>query len=102
MNALVYEWRSVSPQSRPRVSVLSDRYESMWQAAIEDAVNAGVLRGDPTIIKRSVLGAMNLTVQWYRPEGRLDPAAFVEALLEATLPALPPGAGKAAAECFWT
>ncbi|MGE8641972.1 MAG: TetR/AcrR family transcriptional regulator, partial [Achromobacter sp.] len=44
-------------------------------------------------IKRCVLGAMNLTVQWYKPGGRLAPAEFIDAMLLAALPTLPSGVG---------
>ncbi|AMG40054.1 TetR/AcrR family transcriptional regulator [Achromobacter xylosoxidans] len=94
MNALVYEWRSLSAPSQASVKVLSDRYEAMWQDAVAAAVAAGLLRGDARVIKRCVLGAMNLTVQWYKPDGRLRPAAFIDEMLRASLPALPEGAGR--------
>lgn len=94
MNALVYEWRSLSPPSRDAVKSLSDRYEQMWQDVVAGAVDAGLLQGDARIIKRCVLGAMNLTVQWYKPGGRLQPAEFIDAMLQASLPALPTGAGR--------
>lgn len=94
MNALVYEWRSLSAPSQASVKVLSDRYEAMWQSVVAGAVQAGLLRGDARVIKRCVLGAMNLTVQWYKPGGRLAPAAFIDAMLQAALPALPAGAGR--------
>lgn len=93
MNALVYEWRSLSAGSQAMVKALSDRYEAMWQLAVSDAVSAGLIKGDARVIKRCVLGAMNLTVQWYKPGGRLAPAEFIDAMLLASLPALPEGAG---------
>ena len=94
MNALVYEWRSLSAPSQAAVKVPSDRYEAMWQSVVAGAVQAGLLRGDARVIKRCILGAMNLTVQWYKPGGRLAPAAFIDAMLQASLPALPADAGK--------
>jgi AcrR family transcriptional regulator len=94
MNALVYEWRSLSAPSRAAVKSLSDHYEEMWQDAVAAAVAAGLLQGDARVIKRCVLGAMNLTVQWYKPDGRLPPAEFIDAMLQASLPSLPAGAGK--------
>lgn len=93
MNALVYEWRSLSAPSQSAVKALSDRYEAMWQSVVAEAVDAGLIQGDARVIKRCVLGAMNLTVQWYKPGGRLAPAAFIDAMLLASLPALPSGAG---------
>ncbi|WP_414639379.1 TetR/AcrR family transcriptional regulator [Achromobacter sp.] len=94
MNALVYEWRSLSEPSQAVVKSLSDRYEAMWQEVVAAAVAAGLLQGDARVIKRCVLGAMNLTVQWYKPGGRLRPAEFIDAMLQASLPTLPPGAGR--------
>ncbi|WP_165360079.1 TetR/AcrR family transcriptional regulator [Achromobacter veterisilvae] len=94
MNALVYEWRSLSAPSQAVVKSLSGRYEAMWQEAVAAAVDAGLLAGDARVIKRCVLGAMNLTVQWYKPGGRLPPAEFIDAMLQASLPALPAGAGR--------
>lgn len=94
MNALVYEWRSLSAPSQAVVKSLSGRYEEMWQEAVAAAVDAGLLAGDARVIKRCVLGAMNLTVQWYKPGGRLQPAEFIDAMLQASLPALPAGAGR--------
>lgn len=94
MNALVYEWRSLSAPSQAVVKVLSDRYEAMWQSVVAGTVGAGLIQGDARVIKRCVLGAMNLTVQWYKPGGRLAPAEFIDAMLQASLPALPAGAGK--------
>lgn len=94
MNALVYEWRSLSAGSQAAVKVLSDRYEAMWQSAVAGAIEAGLIQGDARVVKRCVLGAMNLTVQWYKPDGRLAPAEFIDAMLQASLPALPAGAGR--------
>lgn len=93
MNALVYEWRSLSAPSQSAVKALSDRYEAMWQSVVSDAVSAGLVKGDARVIKRCVLGAMNLTVQWYKPGGRLAPAEFIDAMLLAALPTLPSGVG---------
>ena len=61
---------------------------------VATAVDAGLLAGDARVIKRCVLGSMNLTVQWYRPDGRLAPDAFIEAMLQACPPA-PGGRGVA-------
>ncbi len=93
MNALVYEWRSLSPSGQKDVKALSDQYEAMWQSVMAEAVESGLLQGDARVIKRCVLGAMNLTVQWYKPDGRLSPAAFIDAMLQAALPAIPAEAG---------
>ena len=93
MNALVYEWRSLSAQSQRGVKVLSDLYEGCgrkrWPLPCTPACWPAT-----RVIKRCVLGSMNLTVQWYRPGGRLAPDAFIEAMLQACLPALPAGVGK--------
>ena len=88
MNALVYEWRSLSAQSQRGVKVLSDLYEGMWQETVAAAVYAGLLAGDARVIKRCVLGSMNLTamVSTGRQAGA---GCLIEAMLQACLPALP-------------
>ena len=88
MNALVYEWRSLSAQSQRGVKVLSDLYEGMWQETVAAAVYAGLLAGDAR--------DQALRAGQHEPDGamvstgrRLAPDAFIEAMLQACLPALP-------------
>jgi AcrR family transcriptional regulator len=64
IEALDHEWRS---QIQPR----RDRYESAYRDLIRRGTEEGSLREiDPHVAAMAVLGALNWTVKWFRPEGR--------------------------------
>lgn len=88
MHAMIYEWRSLTPQAREQIQQLSTDYEQLWDRAINEAVAQGLLQGDPAIIRKHVLGGMNFTVRWYRPDGRLSAEQVTEQMLRAALPGL--------------
>ena len=41
----------------------------MWQKALKDLKRAGVIVDDSRVARLFLLGALNWTVQWYRPDG---------------------------------
>ncbi|MCC2595427.1 TetR/AcrR family transcriptional regulator [Pusillimonas sp. MFBS29] len=88
MHAMIYEWRSLTPQAREQIQQLSTAYEQLWHRAINDVVALGLVQGDPAIIRKQVLGGMNFTVRWYRPDGRLNAEQVTRELLRAALPGL--------------
>jgi AcrR family transcriptional regulator len=69
---LLYDWRSLTQANRRRVVQLKDRYDALWQQAINDLKRAGRLPGDPQLVRLLILGAVNWTGTWYRPRGRLS------------------------------
>ena len=69
---LLYDWRSLTQANRRRVVQLKDRYDALWQQAINDLKRAGRLPGDPQLVRLLILGAVNWTGTWYRPGGRLS------------------------------
>ncbi|MFW7342783.1 TetR/AcrR family transcriptional regulator [Pollutimonas sp. H1-120] len=88
MHAMIYEWRSLSPQARVPVQQLSDAYEQLWHRAIDDAAASGLVHGDAAVIRKHVLGGMNFTVSWYKADGRLNADELIEQMLRAALPGL--------------
>ena len=55
---------------RERIQGRRDAYENAYRKLIEDGIAAGLFR--PTDVKvaaLAILGAVNWTVKWYRPEG---------------------------------
>ncbi|MCA1584208.1 MAG: hypothetical protein LC791_05345 [Acidobacteria bacterium] len=61
---------SISPALRGRIVRKRDRYERGLRRIIEDGVKTGELvAGDPAVITRAMLGALNWTVTWFRPDG---------------------------------
>jgi TetR/AcrR family transcriptional regulator, cholesterol catabolism regulator len=68
---------SLPPALRDRIVKKRDRYERAVRKLIADGISAGELvDSDPAIIGRAILGAMNWTVTWFRPDGK-DTAAGV-------------------------
>ncbi len=53
---------------------LRDRYERWWKELFEEGRKRGALRAglDLGIVRLFLFGAMNRTVEWYRPGGKLD------------------------------
>ena len=68
---------------RARIVAKRDRYE----AAVRRIVSQGV-RGrafapcDPVLVTRALLGALNWTARWYRPEGERRPAEIADAFAD--------------------
>lgn len=68
---------SLPPALRDEIVKKRDRYERALRRLIADGVASGELvDSDPAIIARAMLGAMNWTVTWFRPDGA-DTAAAV-------------------------
>lgn len=60
-----------------------DRYEK----AIQQLVAAGVESGDfgpcdPVLVTRAILGALNWTTRWFRPEGHYSPAVVTQSMAD--------------------
>lgn len=66
---LLHESRHLDPEALAEVVTLKDRYEAMWQKALTDLKRAGLIADDSRVARLLLLGALNWTVQWYRPDG---------------------------------
>jgi AcrR family transcriptional regulator len=65
---------ALPPALRAALVRKRDRYEQALRRVIADGVRTGELVDiDPAIVTRAMLGAMNWTVTWFRPEGRDSP-----------------------------
>lgn len=61
---------SLPPALRTALVKKRDRYEQALRRIISEGVKRGELVDlDPAIVARAMLGAMNWTVTWFRPEG---------------------------------
>jgi AcrR family transcriptional regulator len=64
---------SLSPVLRARIVQKRDRYERALRRLVADGVAAGeFVQMDPAVVTRAMLGALNSTVTWYRPEGQVS------------------------------
>lgn len=63
------------------------RYEDTLLALVEEGLQAGVLHSpvSPRMTVNILLGAVNWTYRWYKPEGELAPHAFAEGVVDVVL-----------------
>jgi AcrR family transcriptional regulator len=66
---LLHESRHLNPGELAELVALKDSYEAMWQIALTDLKRAGLIEDDGPVTRLFLLGALNWTVQWYRPDG---------------------------------
>lgn len=68
---------------RQKIASKRDRYERAVRRLVSQGVEAGEFRAcDPTLVTRALRGALNWTVQWYRPGGRTSPARVADEYAE--------------------
>lgn len=68
---LLYDWRSLEPQARPRVVALQKRYEAVWDEVIAELQRAGDWAGPTRVDRLLMFGALNWIAHWYRRRGPL-------------------------------
>jgi AcrR family transcriptional regulator len=72
---LLLEHRSLEPQYQARHTPRRDRFERLWREMIVEGYQTGLFScSDPALASRFVLGVLNWTITWYRPDGSLTPA----------------------------
>ena len=68
---------SLPPALRTALVKKRDRYERALRRLVADGIRSGeFVAMNPAIVVRAILGAMNWTVTWFRPDGA-EPAAAV-------------------------
>ena len=85
LEVMLYEWRSVSEEQRPGLIILRDRYEALWQQALGEAAAVGLVKPDTRLLRRTLLGSLHWSVQWFRREGELSVDELAERMLELVL-----------------
>ncbi|CUA84385.1 MULTISPECIES: TetR/AcrR family transcriptional regulator [Gulbenkiania] len=85
LEVMLYEWRSVSEEARPGLIVLRDRYEALWQEVLDEAAAAGLVKPDTRLLRRTLLGSLHWSVQWYRRDGALTVDQLADRMLELIL-----------------
>lgn len=62
-----------------RLVVKRDRYERGLCKLVAAGIESGEFADcEPALVVRAILGALNWTVQWYRPDGSLTPGQIAE------------------------
>ena len=69
---LLLEHRSLKDEYQARHIPRRDRFERLWRDLIQSGLDAGLFCCmDAVLTVRALLGVMNWTITWYRPDGSL-------------------------------
>lgn len=64
------EVEALGEERRPAVLARRDEYEQVVRSLIEEGMDQGIFRRvDPKVASLALLGSVNWTVKWFRPEG---------------------------------
>ena len=66
---------SLSDPLRRRIVAKRDRYERALRDLVAAGADSQVINGDIAVLTRAMLGALNWTTTWFRPEGERTAAA---------------------------
>ena len=100
MTVMLYEWRSLSEPARARVLKSRDAYEELWIAPIHEAAALGLVDADTGLVRHTVLGALNWTAQWYRPDRRMGVEVLAQHMFHLLFPRLAQRLGSVVPECI--
>lgn len=70
---LLFEHRSLDKKSHARHVPHRDRFEELWRDVVNEGVRAGIFHcPDVKLTVRALMGVLNWTLTWYRPDGLYD------------------------------
>ncbi len=82
-SVLLLEHRSLEPAYQSRHIPRRDRFERLWRDLIQEGLDQGMFNcAEPGMASRALLGVMNWTITWYRPEGSLSAEKIAAQLAE--------------------
>lgn len=79
---LLYDWRALSDDYKARIIKLKDSYDALWQDVLGELRRDGWIDDDSRVVRLLLLGAINYSVQWYRPGKGLSISQLTERTLE--------------------
>lgn len=78
---LLLEHRSLQARLRARHIPRRDAFEALWQDLVKSGIEAGEFAAhDPDLTAKALLGVMNWTVTWYRPDGSMTATEIADHL----------------------
>ena len=66
---LLHESHHLEAAARAVLIEQKDAYEALWQKALRELKRSGEIDDDSRVTRLLLMGALNWTVQWYRPNG---------------------------------
>ena len=91
---VVSEWRWLDGAQRAQVIELRDRFEQLWQRALEALAAEGRIAQADRTTRLFFLGALHGVPQWYREGGALDIDEVAAALARFVLQRPPPRSAR--------
>ena len=82
---LLYESRSLDARARAEIAAVTDRYQQVWQATLDELAAAGRLRSSAPPLRLFIFDMLNWSSQWYRPDGGLSLDEIADAAAELLL-----------------
>jgi AcrR family transcriptional regulator len=80
---LLLEHRSLDPEMHARHIPRRDRFEHLWRDLIQEGMDDGIFCCfDPSLSARAVLGVLNWTITWIRPDGSLSPEQIADEFVD--------------------
>ena len=71
-SAMLKELRSLSPDNQRKIIKLRGEYQALFQEAVAECIQEGLLREVPVkIATLAILGMTNWMIHWYSPEGAM-------------------------------
>jgi Transcriptional regulator len=69
---LLFEHRSLERKQHARHVPNRDKFEALWREVLVEGVTSNLFKcDDPALTTRAILGILNWTITWYRPDGEL-------------------------------
>ncbi len=69
---LLFEHRSLERKQHARHVPNRDKFEALWRDVVAEGVATKIFKcDDPALTTRAILGILNWTLTWYRPDGAL-------------------------------
>jgi AcrR family transcriptional regulator len=69
---LLFEHRSLERKQHARHVPNRDKFEALWRNVLMEGASTKLFRyDDPALTARAILGILNWTITWYRPNGDL-------------------------------
>jgi len=70
---LLFEHRSLELDQHKRHIPNRDRFEALWRDSLDEGVGDGLFDcSDTALATRALMGVLNWTITWYRPNGSLS------------------------------
>lgn len=69
-SVLLLEHKSLDPEYKAKHIPRRDKFERLWRDLLVEGKQAGIFEiDDPALAARAILGTLNWTITWYKPEG---------------------------------